>query len=169
MPAPVTLRNATLDDCGTICEIYNHYVLNDTCTYTEEAETLQERQAWFKAHGAAHPVIVAESEGRIIGWGSLSKFRERSAYRFTVEDSLYLRHEARGRGVGSMMLEHLLSRARTLGHRAIIAGISAEQSASIALHTKFGFTTVAHLRQVGFKFDRWLDVVYMELLLPSSS
>ena len=165
MPSPLHLRDARPADCQIISTIYNHYVLNDTCTYTEEIETLSEREQWFEGHGPRHPVIIAESAGAVVGWGSLSTFRERSAYRFCTEDSVYLRPEARGQGVGSALLRELIVRARVHGFHTIIAGISAEQTASVALHAKFGFTTVAQLREVGFKFSRWLDVLYMELML----
>ena len=161
----IRLRDATVSDCQMMSDIYNHYVLHDTCTYTEVAETLAERIDWFQAHGPSHPVIIADIDGQVAGWASLSRFRERSAYRFSVEDSVYLRPDMRGRGLGTVMLTNLVARARDLKHRAIIAGISAEQTASIKLHAKFGFVHVAHLREVGFKFNTWLDVIYMELLL----
>ena len=165
MSSSVQLRDARPSDCQVISDIYNHYVRNDTCTYTEEVETLGERQEWFAKHGPRHPVLIAEVQGAVVGWGSLSTFRDRSAYRFCTEDSIYLRPETRGQGVGSALLAELIVRARLHGFHTIIAGISAEQTASVGLHAKFGFTTVAQLREVGFKFNRWLDVLYMELML----
>jgi phosphinothricin acetyltransferase len=167
MPASVaaTLRPARRDDCAAISAIYNHYVLHDTCTYDEEAETVEARQDWFDKHGPLHPVLVAEAGGEVVGWGSLSSFRVRASYRHTVENSVYLRHDWQRRGVGTVILAELIRQARTLGHHAIIAGISADQPGSIAIHAKHGFVEVARLRQVGRKFGRWLDVVYMELLL----
>lgn len=164
----ITIRPATLDDCAAISDIYNHYVLHDTCTYQEETETVEERRAWFAAHGAQHPVIVAEREGEVVGWGSLSPFHKRSAYRFTVENSVYLKPDVRGHGIGSLLLHELITRAETLGHRSIMALISAEQTASIKLHEKFGFVEVAHLKEVGFKTNQWLDVVYMQLMLAQA-
>jgi phosphinothricin acetyltransferase len=100
-----------------------------------------------------------------VGWGSLSAYHARSAYRRTVENSVYVHHDYHGRGIGSLLLEDLIRRARKAGHRVIIAAIDAEQPASIALHSKFDFKHVGHFKQVGFKFGHWLDVVYMELLL----
>jgi phosphinothricin acetyltransferase len=161
----ITIRPATENDLAAINDIYNHYVLSCTCTYQEAPEPLVGRQVWFHHHDAQHPVIVAEAEGRVVGWGSLSKFHERSAFRNTVENSIYIHHEHHRRGVGSALLAELIARARTAGFRAIMAGIDGEQAASMALHTKFGFQKVGHLKQVGFKFGRWLDVIYMELLL----
>jgi L-amino acid N-acyltransferase len=161
----VTIRAATPADLGAINDIYNHYVLHSTCTYQEEPEPLEGRRQWLQHHGDRHPVIVAEMDKRVVGWGSLSPYHARSAYRHTVENSVYVHHQQYRRGIGSLLLQELISRARGLGHRAIIAGIDGGQSASAALHTKFGFAEVGHLKQVGFKFGRWLDVIYMELLL----
>src|SRR5262245_9700343 len=161
----VTIRPATEPDLTAINDIYNHYVLHSTCTYQEELEPIEGRRRWFSHHGAQHPVTVAELDGRVVGWGSLSSYHARSAYRRTVENSVYGHHEFPRRGIGSVMLQDLIGRARTLGHRAIIAGIDADQKASVALHSRFEFQHVGHLKQVGFKFGRWLDVIYMELLL----
>ncbi len=160
-----TIRAATPADLGAINDIYNHYVLHSTCTYQEEPEPLEGRRQWFEHHGDRHPIIVAELEGQVAGWGSLSAYHARSAYRRTVENSVYVHHQLQRRGLGSLLLQDLITRARSLGHRAIIAGIDADQPASVALHAKFRFEEVGHLKQVGFKFGHWLDVVYMELLL----
>lgn len=164
MEAP-RLRDATAADLPAINEIYNHYVLHSTCTYQTEPSTEEERAAWFAAHGPKHPVIVAEHGGLVIGWASLSKFHQRRAYENTVEDSVYLHHEARGKGLGTLLLKELLARARAIGHHTMVGIISADQEASIALHVKLGFTEAARLREVGFKFGRWLDVVWMQRML----
>jgi L-amino acid N-acyltransferase len=160
-----TLRDATDGDLAAINDIYNHYVLTCTCTYQEEPETIAERQAWFGAHDARHPVIVAQVAGEVVGWGSLSRFHAREAYRFTVEDSVYVRHDMQGRGIGAAILAELVRRAKALGYRSILASISADRTASISLHEKYGFAKVAHLAEVGFKFGRWLDVVYLQKML----
>jgi phosphinothricin acetyltransferase len=161
----VAIRPATESDLVTINDIYNHYVLHSTCTYQEEPEPIEGRQRWFAHHGAQHPIIVAETNGRVVGWGSLSAYHARSAYRRTVENSVYVHHEHHRRGLGSALLKDLIARARVLEHRAIIAGIDSDQAASVALHARFEFQKVGQLKQVGFKFGRWLDVIYMELLL----
>ena len=161
----MNLRNARADDLDAINAIYNHYVQHSTCTYQETPESIEGRREWFAHHGAPHPVIVAEIDGEVVGWGSLSAYHPRSAYRHTVEDSVYVAPSVQGRGIGSAILGDLIERARALGHHAVIAAIDADQPASIALHAKFGFAPVGRFREVGFKFDRWLDVVYMELLL----
>lgn len=166
MPDKVaTIRPATESDLGAINDIYNHYVRHSTCTYQEEAEPMEGRRKWFGRHGEKHPVIVAEAEGRVAGWGSLSAYHERSAYRRTVENSVYVHHEYHRRGIGALLLGELIARARALGHRAIIAGIDSGQTASVALHARFHFEKVGQLKEVGFKFGRVLDVIYMELLI----
>ena len=160
------IRRAVESDLPAINDIYNHYVLHSTCTYQEEPSTAAERAIWLAAHGAMHPVTVAAgTDGSVIGWASLSPFHARSAYRRTVENSVYVRPDVQRRGAGSALLADLIERARGLGHHAIIAGIDADQPASIALHRKFAFEQVGHLREVGFKFGRWLDVVYWERVL----
>jgi L-amino acid N-acyltransferase YncA len=163
---PITIRPAAESDLVAINDIYNHYVLHSTCTWQEEPEPLEGRRQWFSRHGARHPVIVAEVDSQVVGWGSLSIYRSRSAYRNTVENSVYAHHEHARRGIGSALLQDLVARARVLGHHAIIGVVDGEQAASVALHAKFGFQKVGHLKQVGFKFGRWLDVIYMELILP---
>ena len=163
---PCTLRLARDGDLGSINDIYNHYVLHSTSTYQEEPESLESRHAWFDRHDSKHPITVAELDGRVVGWGALAPFHVRSAYRFTVENSVYVDHQHHRRGIGDSILADLILRARALGHRTIIAGIDASQEASIAIHAKHGFLKVADLRQVGYKFDRWLDLVYMQLMIP---
>jgi phosphinothricin acetyltransferase len=110
-------------------------------------------------------VTVAEVEAEILGWASLSEFRERAAYRHTVENSVYVRHDSHGRGIGSALLKDSIDRARQIGHHTIIGVLDAEQTASVALHKKFGFTICGEMKEVGFKFDRWLNVIIMQLML----
>ncbi len=161
----VKLRSATASDLPSINAIYNYYVRHSTCTYQTEPETSESRAAWFAAHGPGHPIIVAEQNGLMVGWGSLSRFHPRSAYGRTVENSVYVHDQYHRRGIGGAILADLILRAGKIGHHAIIAGIDAEQSASVALHTKHGFKQVGYLSEVGFKFDRWLHVIYMQLML----
>jgi L-amino acid N-acyltransferase len=162
------LRPATEADLGAINDIYNHYVLHSTCTYQEEPESAEARRQWFHHHDGRHPVIVAELDGQVVGWGSLSAYHARSAYRLTVENSIYVHHQHHRCGIGTRLLQELILRSRQAGHHAIIAGIDAEQDGSVALHTRFQFEKVGRLKQVGFKFGRWLDVIYLELVLDES-
>jgi phosphinothricin acetyltransferase len=158
-------RPATRDDLRAINDIYNHYVSRSTCTYQEIEETMADRQAWFENRSERHPVTVMELAGEVVAWGSLNVFRARSAYRFSTENSVYVRHDLIGAGLGRMILADQIAAARRLGYRTIIAGIDAEQAGSIRLHEQFGFVNDAILRQVGRKFDRWLDVAFMQKLL----
>jgi L-amino acid N-acyltransferase len=162
----IQIRPATADDLVAINEIYNYYVLNSTCTYQTEPETMEARRAWLADHDAKHPVTVAHLEdGLLVGWGSLTLFHRRAAYGRTLENSVYVHHEHHRQGIGRAILRDLIDRAKALSHHTIIALISADQSASVALHAEEGFVQVALLKEVGFKFERWLDVVYMQKML----
>jgi phosphinothricin acetyltransferase len=162
-----SIRLAEAKDLQAISDIYNHYVLTCTCTYETEPETIADRVKWFAQHDTAHPVTVAEIAGEVVGWASLSPFASRSAYRNTVENSVYVRSDIHGRGIGKGLLADLIERAKAAGHHTTIAAISADQEASIGLHARMGFTKAAHLHEVGFKFDKWLDVIYMQLMLET--
>ena len=160
------LRPATVTDLAAINEIYNHYVVHSTCTYQTEPSTPEERSEWFGLHGESHPIIVVEEgAGELIGWGSLNRFHPRQAYGRTVEDSVYVRHDRQRCGVGRLILTELVRLAIERGHHTILGGISADQEASIALHASLGFEKVSHLREVGYKFDRWLDVIWMQKMI----
>lgn len=160
------IRLATAADVSTINDIYNYYVQHSTCTYQLEPESLEGRQAWFAAHPSnKYPVTVAEVSGQVIGWGSLSKFRDRAAYDGTVEASVYIHHDHHRRGLGRAILLDLIDRAKRLGFHTLIGGASADQTASIALQESLGFQYVGRFREVGHKFNQWLDVVFMQLML----
>ena len=159
------IRAARPEDLDSINAVYNHYVLNSMCTYQEEPSTADERAAWFASHGPDHPVTVMERDGQVVGWGSLSKFHPRSAYRTTVENSVYVRHDCHRQGFGGALLADLIERAKGIGHHSIIALIDSGQHGSLALHGRHGFVKAAHLREVGFKFGRWGDVIYLQRML----
>jgi len=162
----ITLRLATEADLPAINEIYNYYVHRSTCTYQLEPETLEARTSWFHNHPPdKYPVTVAELDGQIVGWGSLSKFRDRAAYDPTVEASVYIRHDLHRRGLGRLLLTDLIQRARAAGFHSLLGGASADQTASLALQESLGFTRIAHFKEVGYKFNRRLDVVFMQLML----
>ena len=160
-----TLRPASRADLPAINAIYNHYVVNSTATYQTVPSTDGEREEWFEVHGSRHPVIVAELDGGVVGWGSLNRFQARQAYENSVEDSIYIHHGHLGRGLGSLVLAELVRLAGQVGHHTILGGIDASQEPSIALHEKFGFVKVSHLKEVGFKQGRWLDVIWMQKML----
>jgi phosphinothricin acetyltransferase len=159
------LRPATSADLPAINAIYNHYVLSCTCTYQTVPSTAEEREDWFGKHGEKHPVIVAEHEGAVIGWGSLSKLHERQAFARSVEDSVYIHHAHHGRGLGKMLLTELLRLAADRGHHTVLAAISGDQERSLRLHAAFGFVEAGRIREAGYKFDRWLDVVWMQKMI----
>ncbi|MCL4504607.1 MAG: N-acetyltransferase family protein [Chloroflexi bacterium] len=161
------IRPATLADVPAILEIYNEAVLNTTASYDYEPSTYQARLAWFHEHvERSFPVYAAEDDaGQVVGWSSLSEFRTRIGYRYTSENSLYVAPAQRGKGIGKKLMAPLVDAGRRLGFHSIIAVVDADNVASLQLHKSFGFERVGYLKQVGFKFGRWLDVVYLELLL----
>ena len=161
----VSLRDAKESDIDAINDIYNHYVLNSTCTAQTEPEPRAGREQWFDDHSGKYVAIVAECEGEVVGWGSLSKYHRRYAYWPTTEDSIYIRHDMLHNGIGKTILEELIIRARANGFHSIMGVISSEQLASIKLHERFGFKEVGHLHEVELKFNRWLDVTFMQLML----
>jgi L-amino acid N-acyltransferase len=161
----IALRPAVESDLAAINDIYNYYVEHSTCTYQEQPETIGDRFEWFHNHGHAYPVTIAEHNGQVVGWSSISPYHSRSAYRHTIENSVYVRHGWHRRGIGSLLLEDVINKSRTLGYHAIIAAIDSDQTQSIALHAKYNFQHSGRLEQVGRKFGQWLDVIYMELFL----
>lgn len=161
------IRPASQEDIPAILEIYNEAVMTTTATYDYEPQTLEQRQAWLKEHEVdGYPVIVAELERHgVVAWGSLSRFHPKTGYRFTVENTLYVGSAHRGKGIGRRLLQKLVEAAAERNMRVVVALIDAENGSSIRLHESMGFEKVALLKEVGFKFDRWLDVVYMQLIL----
>ncbi len=165
-----TIRDATEDDLGNIARLYGHEVLNGTATFELEPPTRDEmtrRLAAVRRHDL--PWLIAELDGAFAGYAYASPFRPRPAYRYGVEGSIYVEPTARGHGVGRALLEALIERVRVMGLRHIIGAISDSDSsaASIALHRALGFRDAGVYRQVGWKFDRWLDVTVMQLDLAS--
>lgn len=161
----IIVRDATDQDAAAIAEIYNHYVTGSTATFDTEPKTAGERRAWLATHDAAHPVLVAEDSGAVVAWGSITSWDARLAWRHTVEISSYVAPDSRGRGIGPLLMGELLERARQAGHHAVLAQIVAENEASLQVTQRAGFEIVGHLREVGRKFDRWLDVVILEKTL----
>jgi L-amino acid N-acyltransferase len=164
-PTEIRVRPATADDLPAIRTIYNHYVLTSTCTFQLEPDTEAERLAWFRDRSPAHPVTVADIGGEVVGWAALSAWNKRAAYARSVEASVYVRADTRGRGIGRALLADLVDRAKTLGHHVVIGGACTEHPASIRLQEALGFEPVACFREVGYKFGRWLDVAYLQRVL----
>jgi L-amino acid N-acyltransferase YncA len=160
-----TIRLASLEDAETINRIQNHYVLGSTATFHTEPLTMEERAGWFKNRSPAHPVTVAVSGGEVVGWGALEVFRGRRAYRHTAEFSVYVHHAWHRRGIGRAVVIDLVERARALGYHTLVGGCCSESTAVIALLETLRFNRAACFREVGRKFDRWLDVVFLQRLL----
>lgn len=162
----MVIRPASRADVPGILEIYNEAVLNTTASYDEAPSSLEARLAWHDEHvRAGYPVYVADDGGAIAGWSSLSEFRSRYGYRFTAEDSVYVAAGRRSQGIGRLLLGPLVESARTMGLHVLIAAIDADNEPSLRLHARFGFQPAARLKEAGFKFGRWLDVVYLELMV----
>ncbi|HXJ57899.1 MAG TPA: GNAT family N-acetyltransferase [Verrucomicrobiae bacterium] len=163
----MNVRLATATDLPGILEIYNDAVLHTTATYDYEPRTLEHRTQWFEERQRdGYPVFVAvDKDERVVGWSALNPFHARLGYRFTSENSVYVAAPWRGKGLGKLLLAPLIEAAKARGLHAIIAAIDADNQASIRLHAQFGFEKVGHFKQTGFKFGRWLDVVYMERIV----
>ena len=164
------IRDAHEGDLPAILEIYNDVVATSTAIYRDEPATLDDRQSWFAARKAdGQPVLVAVDGRAVVGVATFGGFRPWPGYRYTVEHSVYVRADRRGQGIGRALMDPLIERATALGMHVMIAGIDADNAASIRLHERLGFTKAAHLRQVGFKFGRWLDLVLMQRTLDQPS
>ena len=160
------IRDARELDLAAMLAIYNDAVLTTTAVYDYQPRSSEQQVAWFKAkqeHGL--PVLVAEDHGAVVGFASYGPFRPWPAYLHSVENSLYVMPEQRGRGIGSALLPALIQRAAERGLHTMIAGIDATNEASLRLHAKFGFERVAQFREVGWKFERWLDLAFLQLML----
>ena len=161
-----TVRLAERRDADAIRAIYNVEVAESTVTFDLVPRTLDEQVEWIDAHAGAHPAVVAVDEaGEVVGFGSLSPFKDRAAYATTVEDSVYVRRDRRGHGIGRLLLDEVLRLAVDHGFHSVMARIVGGHEASIALHVACAFELVGTEREVGRKFGRWLDLVEMQLML----
>jgi len=162
----VSIRLAERRDAVAIRDIYNLEVTSSTVTFDLVPRTLDDQVRWIDDHSGGHPATVAiDGDGLVIGFGSLTPYKDRPAYSTTVEDSVYVHRDHRGRGLGRLLLEDLVVRGRDHGFHSMIARIVGDHEVSIALHAACGFEHVGIEREVGRKFNKWLDVVEMQLLL----
>jgi len=161
------VRAAGEADLAGILAIYNDVIATSTAVYTSEPATLAERRAWFAARCAqGFPVLVAVEGGEVLGFASFGEWRGAwPGYRYTVEHSVHVRGDMRGRGVGRALVEALFPAAQALGKHVMIGGIDAANDASIRFHARLGFERVACFREVGHKFGRWLDLIFMQRFL----
>jgi L-amino acid N-acyltransferase len=160
------VRDAVAADLPGILEIYNDVIASSTAVYSDAPATLADRHAWWAARTAGgYPVLVAIDTTGVAGFASFGDFRTWPGYRFSVEHTVHVRHDRRGQGVGSALMAPLIDRAAGLGKHVIIGGVDADNAASLHFHERLGFERVAHFREVGFKFGRWLDLVFMQRFL----
>lgn len=161
----LNLRRAKEEDLSQITEIYNQAVLYTTATFHIYPRSVEEQKAWYKIHNERYPLVVAEDNGKIVAWACLSPYSDREGYQYTVSDSIYVREEFRRQRVGYELLYYLLEEGRSLGYHSVLAFVARENIASIKLHEKLGFELRGVLKEVGFKFQKWVDIcIYQKML-----
>ena len=164
----MTVRDANENDLSLLLDIYNDIILNSTAVYQYEVHTLQMRKEWFVAkRQQGFPVFVAEDNDRITGFSTIGSFRQWQAYKYSVENSVYVASDQRGKGIGKLLMQPLIDAAIQMDMHTIIAGIDATNEVSLRLHKNFGFEEVAHFKQVGYKFNTWLDLKFLQLMLQT--
>jgi phosphinothricin acetyltransferase len=160
-----TIRDARIGDSAKICEIYNYYVESTDISFEEEPVPQQEMAGRIEAVSRSYPWLVYEADGEVLGYAYVSRWKERSAYRYTAETTFYVVKDHAGEGIGTALMQALLERVRKLEIHALIGVIALPNEESVALHEKFGFKKAAHFAEVGFKHNAWIDVGYWELVM----
>lgn len=162
------VRDATLEDAEAIRAIYNDAVLNTTAVFDYAAREPQAQRDWLQMKTEQNlPVLVAEDDGSVLGYCSYGPFRPWPAYLYTVENAIYIAPQSRGKGIGTLLLQPLLQIAKERGLRTMIAGITADNAASLRLHEKLGYERAGVIREAGWKFERWLDLVFLQRMLQA--
>jgi phosphinothricin acetyltransferase len=157
------LRDALPDDLPDLLAIYNDAVLNTTAIWNETPVDLANRQTWFELRAAqGYPILVAVDDSGVLGYASFGDWRPFEGFRYTVEHSVYVRGDQRGKGLGPVLMEALIERARAGGKHVMVAAIESGNAASIRLHERLGFVVTGQMAQVGVKFGRWLDLTFMQ-------
>jgi phosphinothricin acetyltransferase len=160
------IRTYKIEDTQAILEIINYNILNSTALYDYNIRSYEQQRAILEEKIAKQfPVIIAELDGVVVGFGMYSEFRFREAYKFTVEHSVYVNNDFHGKGIGKILLQELIQLAKKQGLHTMIGVIDAENQSSVDFHEKFGFKTVGIIKESGFKFDRWLHSVFVQLIL----
>ena len=159
------LRDAEPSDADAICSIYNEYILNTTITFEETPLQAEEMASRIRLVTQSYPWLVYEKDSRIVGYAYAGKWKERSAYRYSVETAIYMDSRHVGKGIGTQLMKELLNRLKAVSLHSVISGIALPNPASVALCERFGFKKIAHFSEVGYKMNRWIDVGYWELLL----
>lgn len=162
----ISIREAIEQDLQQLLVIYNEIILNTTAVYDYDPHTMEMRTQWFETKKLqGFPVFVAEEDGKILGFSSIGPFRAWAAYKYSVENSVYVAADARGKGIGKLLIPPLIEAAKKLQLHTIVAGIDATNEASLKLHKSFGFEEVAHFKEVGWKFGKWLDLKFLQLIV----
>lgn len=162
----IQIRPYQTEDTQAILDIINHNILHSTALYDYKIRSYEKQQNILEEKiNKNFPVIVAEMDGQVVGFGMYSEFRFREAYKFTVEHSVYVNKDFNGKGIGKLLLQELISLAKKQKLHTMIAVIDAENQSSVKFHEKFGFKTVGIIKESGYKFERWLDSVFMQLIL----
>ena len=159
------VRNATADDAAAIATIYNQGIIDRIATLETEERTPEERVAWLAARGPRHPVLVAERDRVVVGWGSLNPFNPRKAYDYVADFSVYVERAWRGKGVGSALLRALIARAEQLGYHKMVLSAFPWNALGMALYQKYGFRTVGIYKEQGLLDGQWVDTIIMEKIL----
>lgn len=159
------IRNVTQNDVPALCEIYNHYVTETVITFEEVPITHEEMSRRVDSVTSRFPWLVFEQQGEVVGFAYAAQWKERSAFRYSAESSVYVSHEAVGQGIGTPLYEALISKLRASEVHSVIGGIALPNPHSVKLHEKLGFEKIGHFHEVGRKFDQWVDVGYWELML----
>ena len=159
------IRNVKITDAQEIMEIYNYYITNTHVTFEEEPLTLTEMENRIKETTVNFPWIVYVDKNKVLGYAYASRWRTRSAYKHTAESTVYLHHDSTGRGIGTALYSNLLNSIKEAGYHAVMGSLGLPNDKSAGLHQKFGYVKVAHMKEVGYKFGKWIDVGYWELLL----
>jgi phosphinothricin acetyltransferase len=159
------IRPVTANDASALCGIYNYYIVNTVVTFEEEELSPPVMETRIRNITGKYPWFVWEENGELLGYAYAHKWHERAAYRFSAEDSIYLRHDALGRGIGRRLLGRVIAELRKTDVHALMSVITIPNEKSVTLHESFGFKKAAEFHEIGYKMNRWLDVGYWELLL----
>lgn len=164
----LVVRDASDADLPAILAIYNHAIETTTAVFSYAPHTMAMRREWFADKQArGHPVLVADLDGVVAGFATYGPFRAWPAYRYSIEHSVYVDHSTRRKGIARRLMEALIARARAQDFHVLIGGIVSENTPSLALHEALGFEKVAHFKQVGYKFGRWLDLTFVQVVLDT--
>ena len=162
----INIRNALKNDLQQILDIYNDAILNTTSVFQYDVHTIEMREEWFaQKQKDGFPVFVAEENNVVVGFSTFGSFRAWQGYKYCVEHSIYVRDGQRNQGIGTFLMQKIINAARQMNMHTIVAGIDADNAGSILFHSRFGFEEVAHFKEVGFKFDKWLDLKFLQLML----